>query len=329
MTKQCTFIRLESFARTGPHKKNSRRRKASVAGVFGEMVRTPGFCPHIAEPKPPAIVFGDPAVVLKSVLDQADRAIERTGKRLRSTALIAVCGVVSFPTPRVIVEADPKERERCERWWRQTRRWLEDHFGDALKLIVIHRDETYIHAHFAVVPNLGTDRRIDIGQVHPGEKAQRAARAAGEHPKLQKAAFKAAMSAFIDCYYEGVLMDFGVARIGPGKLRVDRRAWAAMKAQLEAIANRKEALIAEEQKIRQAAGASVAEQVAAATAAFGRQLETVKAKAIQRIQELEARNCSLVRDVEARDALVAELRTRLSALEAEIADYRAAYRLAG
>ena len=76
MTK-CLFIRLEAYARKGPHKKNSSESKASADGVLGELVRRPGFCSHVANPKPPQIIFGaDPETVWGEAYDQAAQAKE-------------------------------------------------------------------------------------------------------------------------------------------------------------------------------------------------------------------------------------------------------------
>ncbi len=330
MPKQhSTFIRLECYAREAPHRKNSRERKSSIAGVFGEMMRLEGCCPHIDEPKVPTVVFGDPDLVLTNIVDQAGHAVDKVDKHLKTTALVAAAGVVTYPVPRLDVESNLEERTKCAHWWRRTQGWLTKYFGDTLQLIVVHRDEEYFHAHFVVVPRIGPDRRLNIGQVHPGEQAQRAAQEAGESPRQQKRAYQTAMSAFIDCYYEDVMVEFGFARHGPGKFRVDRRGWRAIKAQTQFVADKTAALIEREEEINRAARETAMAQIAAAKAAFARHVETIRAEATQRIATLEARNHSLAAALASRDSVITELQTQLATLEQEVSHYRNAYRQAG
>ncbi len=239
MADQCLFIRLEAYARQAPHKKNSKELKACTDGILGELVRRPGFYPHVPEPKQPEIIFGsDPEAVWEEAYHQAAQAQERPGVRLRSTGLIMAVGVISYPVARSIVEEDPEEMQKCESWFADSRAFIKKEFGDRLKLIVYHRDEAYPNWHFALIPQLDTDRRLRIGEVHPGFRAEQEARARRESPRAQAKAHEHAMSEFIDRFHFEVAMNYGHTRFGPERLRLTRDEWKERTASARAFATK-------------------------------------------------------------------------------------------
>lgn len=332
MKKEMTpFIRLEGFARTAPHKKNSRERKSSVAGIFGEMLRQKGFCPHIPETdvKDPKIVFGDPEAVLQEILGQAGAAVDKRGRKLKSTSLVMCAGVVSYPIPQRFVEADAEERARHARWWAMTRLWLANYFGERLRLIVVHEDEEHPHAHFVVVPVLGPDRQIRIGDVHPGERAQRAAKEESRSPKQQQEAFERAMTEFIDAYYDDVLLELGFARFGPELLRLDRPGWKLLKKQLMMVAEKSRQIEATVAKAAAEAEARADARVAAIRAAAAEQVMQVRRQAALALQSMKQENEQLRAKVTGQEAHIAEVSRCVAELEDEVSEYRIAYRRAG
>jgi hypothetical protein len=237
MADQCLFIRVEAYARQAPHKKNSRELKACTDGILGELVRRPGFHPHVAAPKQPEIIFGpDPETVWKEAYDQAAQAEERPGVRQRTTGLIMGVGVLTYPVPRSIVEKEPEETRKCESWFADSRVFIENEFGDRLKLIVYHRDETYPNWHFALIPRLGADRRIRIGDVHPGFRAEQEARARKESRRDQREAHEDALRAFIDRFHINVALKYGHCRSGPERGRLTRDEWKERIAMTRAFA---------------------------------------------------------------------------------------------
>lgn len=325
---QYKFIRAECWARKGPHQKNSTRRKPSADGILGELIRRPDACPHVSDPRPPEILYGDdPTEVWGQAYAQAAQAVDRAGAKLKSTALIMVVGVATYPVARSIVERDPGERQKFDRWNATTIAWLKEEYGTRLKLVVAHWDEAYPHVHYAVLPTLGPDRRIDIGEVHPGHRAEKKCSDARGSRREQKQAHQAAMTAFQDRYYESVAIAFGFARFGPKRQRLDRDQWRARTKQLQALAASHEKLRRDEEQIKAAAARRVAENAAnaqkkaaehvgAVEAAAAQKIEQVRQNALMRIRNLNAHNRALNDELTHRDALLAEQEERIAALEA-------------
>lgn len=295
------FIRIEAYARVAPHKKNSRERKQSIDGVFGEMMRRPDCCPHVPDPKEPQVLYGDPRTVLKEAMEQAASALEKREKRLRTTGLALVAGVISYPVPRAHVERDAQERARCDRWLAKSQAWLHQKFGDRFKLLVAHWDEPYVNAHFVCLPSLGPDRRLRIGDVHPGHRAAQACDDAGGSKRKQKKAHQEAMTQFVDEFYQGVVIEFGFARFGRKRQRLDRDGWKAQTKQLRALADSQEKLRHLQQGLKSAAEKTLAAAIAEAEdraarlvaemeAAANRKIDKMKQQAIARLGQLDAEN---------------------------------------
>lgn len=331
MTK-CKFIRIEAWARKGPHQKNSKLRKPSMAGVLAELIREPQACPHIEHPKPPEVLYGgDPAKVWDEAYAQAAQAVDAAGARLKSTALVIAVGVATYPVAQCVVERDAEELARFERWRDKTIRWLHEEFSARLKLIVGHSDETYPHIHFAALPNLGVNRKLLIGDVHPGFRAEQQCRAAGGSRREQKQAHQAALTAFQDRYYEDVAVQFGFARYGKKRQRLNRDEWKAQTKQLRAIAAAQDKLARDRRHIAAKAARLVVErtaeaqkeaaaQTAAVEAAATRQIEQMKQRALTQIRRLTTENGALDAELKRRDALLDEQAKRIAALEAVLAE---------
>ncbi|MCK9920289.1 plasmid recombination protein [Microbacteriaceae bacterium K1510] len=329
---KCKFIRIEAWARKGPHQKNSQLRKPCMAGVLVELVREPQACPHIEDPKPPEILYGgDPTKVWDEAYAQAEQAVDAAGAKLKSTALVIVVGVASYPAARCIVERDPEERTRFERWRAKTIRWLHGEFGAHLKLVVGHSDEAYPHVHFAALPTLGADRRLRIGDVHPGLRAEQRCRDTGGSRREQKQAHQEAMRAFQDRYYAGVAVEFGFARYGKKRQRLNRDEWKAQTKQLRAIAAAQDKLARDRHHLAAKAARLVVErtveaqreaaaQVTAVEAAAVRQIEQMKQRALTQIQRLAIENGALDAELKHRATLLDEQAKRIAALEAMLVE---------
>jgi hypothetical protein len=329
---KCQFIHVECWARRAPHKKNSRRRKACMAGVLAELIRAPDACPHVRDPKTPELIYGDdPVNVWEEAYALADQAVDAAGARLKATALVILVGVASYPVPRSIVEQESDERARFDRWRENTIAWLREMFGPGLRVVVGHWDEPYAHLHFAVLPTLEADRRLRIGQVHPGHQAEVDCREARGSRREQKQAHQRAMSAFQDSYYDVVVAEFGFARLGPRQQRIDRDGWAAQTKQLRALARARDRLAHDQQNTAATAAREVAErtaqtqreaaaQVAAIEAAAAEKHERMRSRALARISQLTAENGALNAEVKRRDAIVADLTQRLAVLEAVLTE---------
>jgi hypothetical protein len=324
----CKFIRIEAYARKGPHQKNSSLRKPSMAGILDELVREPHACSHVESPKPPTILYGkEPRMVWEDAYEQAAKAVDKAGDRLKNTALVIVVGVATWPVPRSKVESDPDEKAKCDRWLEDAMSWVKQEFGTALRLIVLHTDEKYVNFHFALLPTLRADRRLLIGSVHPGHRAERECSESGGTPRQQKQAHKQAMTAFQDRYYQDVAVKHGLARSGPKRQRLTRPEWKARKQQLAMLAASHEKARQYAIDLKKAADRHVAERIAdaqqktASDAAnllnfANRRFAELKQKATHQIRSLSKENSKLENALRCSEQLISEQDEKIRALEA-------------
>ena len=108
------------------------------------------------------------------------------------------------------------------RWRQMTLDWLIQIFGTHLISAVEHSDEQFLHIHAFIVPVLLPDSRLDMRDIHPGQRAKRDAAEAGACKKFQDAAYRSAMSRCQDDYWWAVSRVFGHKRFGPKRTRVSR-----------------------------------------------------------------------------------------------------------
>jgi hypothetical protein len=299
-----------------------------MAGILAELIREPHACSHIKSPKPPELLYGgDPTSLWGEAYAQAARAVDAAGDNLKSTALIIVVGVVTYPVLRSIVESDPKEMAKRDHWRQESISWVKKEFGTRLRLIVGHSDEAYDHFHFIALPTLGDDRRIRIGDVHPGHRAEQECKMAGGTKKEQKLAHQEAMTAFQDRHYEDVAVKFGFARFGPKRQHLRRSEWKAQKKTLAAVAASHEKARQYANDLKAAADRHVALRIADAQrnaearaaeveAAAARKIAQMKQQAVTRIKYFDARACGLEAELRHREELMSKQEERIRALEA-------------
>ena len=212
------FIHVESYSRTPP--KKGKVGGHSVASVVNEATRDPGSIPHVDNPKPPVYIYGKPLEVLEETCNAwAASMTDAKGRKLRKDALCLVAGVVSMPA-----ETTP---EAWEKFKVDAVEHLKKKYGDRLETVVEHTDEDHPHLHFYVVPKLG--ERFE--SIHQGKAA--AAEKKGEVKGIQNQAYKAAMRAYQDEFFEEVGIKNGLARIGPGRRRLTREEWKLEQLQVE------------------------------------------------------------------------------------------------
>ena len=251
-----------------------------VTQVVGEGLRSGGYHHHVDDPKPPAVVFGDPfgfqrlhdahvdARRTRAVKDGklSERAIRRDRHSLFTL-------VASYPVPTAEVEVSPDELIRFRKWVDLTMGWVRKQYGDQLKTAFVHIDEAYPHLHCWCLPD---DPSADATLLHPGKVAKRAVEAqlksegvpSREAVAAGNRALKKAMRDWQDSFHRAVGAPLGMRRDGPKRRRLSRAQWAAEQAML----NHHRAL--EEDRERLEA------QVAA--------LEGALAKMIEQQRELEA-----------------------------------------
>lgn len=234
------FVHLESFSR----KSDSKGR--GTAFIFAEARRDPAASVHVSNPSPPVVVYGvgieEVEALHDAAADAARTAVKGGGtpRKLRQDHKTLHTVIASHPYTIDEVRADPAKLREAEEWEKRTIDWLRSQYGDDLKCVVRHEDESHFHIHAYVVPTDDTEMRAL--RHHPGVTAKRAvmASAAAEEDKkaLSKradAAYKGAMREWQDSYHEAVGIPCGLARLGPQRRSLTRSEWQAEKVQARAL----------------------------------------------------------------------------------------------
>ncbi|MBY3589478.1 hypothetical protein HJA87_06215 [Rhizobium bangladeshense] len=329
------FIHLESFSR----KADSKGR--GTAFIFGEARRDPAASVHVPNPSPPVVVYGatvDEVEALHDAAADAARTTPKDGKprKLRQDHKTLHTVVASHPLTMEEVRADPAKRREAEEWERRTVAWLRAQYGDDLKSVVRHEDESHFHVHAYIVP--ASDPEMRAARHHPGTTAKRAVMAAGpaegeDTKALSKRAdrkYKAAMRAWQDSYHEAVAVPCGLTRLGPQRRRLTREEWQAEKTQARAlraaidrantVKGKVESFVATK-KMETESMVSTAETTAAALRA---EADATKAEADRRLAEAKAATDAALK---AQDRAIAEQRKArgmMSRVRAEAARVREA-----
>lgn len=234
------FVHLESFSR----KADSKGR--GTAFIFAEARRDLAASVHVSNPSPPVVVYGATVEEVEALHDAAADAARTTPKdgkprKLRQDHKTLHTVVASHPHSMDEVRADPAKRAEAEEWERRTVEWLRSQYGDDLKSVIRHEDESHFHIHAYVVPT--DDPELRALRHHPGVTAKRAAMADGpgdgeDSKALSKRAdreYKAAMRSWQDSYHAAVGIPCGLARLGPQRRSLTRAEWQAEKAQAKAL----------------------------------------------------------------------------------------------
>lgn len=282
------FIHMEGFSRKGDGKGRS------VSFVFSEARRDVVASVHVTNPLAPIVVYGSTIDEVEAMHDAA-AAVAMTAvkggkpRKLRQDHKTLHTVIASHPYTMEEVRTDPAKLREAEEWERRTIGWLRSQYGDDLKSVVRHEDESHFHIHAYIVPT--DDPEMRALQHHPGVVAKRATMAAGPAggedkkalPKKADAAYKTAMRSWQDAYHEAVGIPCGLARLGPQRRRLTRAEWQAEQVQAKAlkttierareVKRKGEAMIASTKDD----AARIAAEVAAAKAEAARQLAAARA----------------------------------------------------
>lgn len=208
------FMHVELYSREEPAKKTINKSKnlnhqsdvrtTTVSGVLSEMKREEGFTSHLERVDAPQVLYGS--------IDALERSIERyeaefkttdkngKEKKLRKDACILLAGVVSL---------DRADEEIWEEYKKSSIEYLKNKYGENLKCVVEHTDETNPHFHFYVVGN----QQQDLNLLHDGKLAV-SKLAKEDKKKLHQTAYTEAMIKFQDDFYTKVSNKFGLSRTG-------------------------------------------------------------------------------------------------------------------
>ena len=208
------FMHVELYSREEPAKKTINKSKnlnhqsdvrtTTVSGVLSEMKREEGFTSHLEQVNAPQVLYGS--------IDALERSIERyeaefkttdkngKEKKLRKDACILLAGVVSL---------DRADEEIWDEYKTKSIEYLKNKYGENLKCVVEHTDETNPHFHFYVVGN----KDQDLNLLHDGKLAV-SKLAKEDKKKLHQTAYTEAMIKFQDDFYTKVSNKFGLSRTG-------------------------------------------------------------------------------------------------------------------
>lgn len=236
------FVHLESWSRKADDKGRS------TDFIFDEASRKPIASVHVAEPRPPTVIYGVGVDEVRQMHDEAAAAARTPGARgklrkLDSKQKTLHTVVASHPYTVEEVRADPQKAAEVRDWERRTVAWLREQYGPALKSVIRHTDEKQWHVHAYVLPT--HDPQMRAGVYHPGAVAKKAVKAAGARDgedgkalnKRADVAYKSAMRDWQDSYHDAVAIPCGLTRLGPARRRLTREEWKAEQAQAAALKN--------------------------------------------------------------------------------------------
>lgn len=229
------FIHVEAYSRTAGAGKAGGR---SMGNVLDEADRKEGNCPHIdpeklADPDlAPEVLYGYSLENVEKIANKwAEQAKDARGHALRKDGHCLLGGIISFP------------REEGQEAWNSFKtdatKWLKKEYGNSLRSVVEHKDESHPHLHFYCVP----ERDKSFSSVHKGQEAARQAKSNGLKKGEQNLAYKDAMREFQDKFNEDVGQKHGLARIGPGDRRLTREEWKKEQTQAKSLQKAKEKAI--------------------------------------------------------------------------------------
>lgn len=215
------------FAHTNTYSRTGNKTNRSIADVVAEAVRDPKHCTHVEDPKPPILHFGIspekiPALIDERIADAKIRFAQQLrgkGCGIRKDQHMLEAAVFSHPTLTEELQQSDELRNDYERWRNDTIEFIKSDFerrGIDCVSIVEHIDEKHPHLHaYGLARATESNPRMDAKLCHPGH----AARAAEAVPARKNRAFRDAMSAWQDLYYDQVGMRNGLLRFGPKRAR--------------------------------------------------------------------------------------------------------------
>lgn len=232
------FAHVETYSRKG-----SAKGGGSVSWILREARRDEGACPHVSRPGEPRQIYGmslDDVERLHNELCASVRykvagGKSRAARQDQHTLFTVVC---SYPVPMKEVRGNPDEERRLQEWQDRNVAWLQAEYGDDLKCVILHDDEQFPHIHAYAIPD-----DLRCRNLHVGVAAKEAVMKAGPensedskaHNKRGDVAYRAAMSAWQDRYFEQVGLPSGLTRLGPGKRRLSREAWQAEQTAIKSV----------------------------------------------------------------------------------------------
>lgn len=239
-----------------------------------EAARIDGNTPHVANPKPPDLLFGMDPVVALELHDQRIAALGKKrgrGAGLRQDSHTMAAAVFSFPC--TVAEENSEYylglRDDSLAWFKAEIEAL----GGKVLGAVQHADEAYLHIHVYAM-NLD-DPRLNAKLLHRGHIAAAEAKRQGRNPTDD---YKAAMRGWQNDYNR-VTIRYGLTKIGPGRRRLSR---AQYKIEVAEAARQADRLFEIDEKEIELRRREIELQVAEGRA------DKAHAIAVERTQEMQA-----------------------------------------
>ena len=320
------FVHIEVYSRRGS-------KGRSVDYVLDEADRRPGAHPHVLQPRPPTVIHGATIEQVRAMHhDRAGKARQSLAngktRAIRQDQNTLLTVVLSHPALTAELQ-DPGKAADVGLWQERNVAWLQAQFGDRLVSVIRHDDESHPHLHAYVLPD---DPAMKATAMHPGYAAKAAAmgdRTGKEANKEGDRAYRDAMRSWQDQYWAEVGLPCGLTRIGPGRRRLDRKAWRAEKQAAEAVLESKkvaeaaiaaaEGLKARGERYIQDTRRRASAELAAASQAHSE--AEAKLALAGKIGTMIGQAFTSVRDVVTRKAVEVEasIRARIERAEAEAA----------
>ena len=218
------FARIESHAMvaTKSRPKNppeNWKAKTSVEGCCGEALHLDTHAKHVEKPADVDVIYGMNPMDFYGAIKTRFNEIKKSGVRIKADQMVMCSGVFSYPK----TECD----EDYFLWVDDSIAYLKEKYGDRLKSVVAHYDESHPHLHFFIADM----KTLSVNELDPfriarrEEEAKKMAMGKNEKgdyiyaPKMK--AQKEKMAQWLDEYHEKVSVKYGQARdVGARKARI-------------------------------------------------------------------------------------------------------------
>jgi hypothetical protein len=199
----------------------------------------------VTKPETPTVLYGLEIGQLRAFHDDlVGRTRSETSAGFRSIrqdqkTLMTV--ILSHPIACDDLKNNAEKQEEVKKWQEMSINFLKEKYGDQLKSVILHEDESHPHLHCYLI---SSDGQLKANHLHPGDLAKRQvfseelakSQDTKTANKMGDRAYKEAMRKWQDDYYEKVGIFCGLSRIGPGNRRLSREEWQAEKSQSKTTA---------------------------------------------------------------------------------------------
>lgn len=245
------FIHFEDYSINKAKKKTNREEKAikeqkekgiykgdynnenegnNLRSIIAEAKREPGNIPSTIVDgivKEPILLYGVDLDTLENIAlnyHSNTKIKDKNGKekKLRKDANVILAGVISLNRDNENIWDDYKN---------DSIKYLKEKYGDKLKSVIEHTDETNPHFHFYIVQDVG--EVFDL--IHDGKKAALEVRSQNRTKGEQNTAYIKAMSSYQEEFFLNVASKYGLTKDGPKRARISREDYLKQKQEIELL----------------------------------------------------------------------------------------------